>query len=233
MFTLYSLCLDFVNKNFKWKVDTSQLPVSVERDILLHWFECTEELDLSDEELSHVLQICGNNWSNILPITTDKFVMLMCLPKEVPSFAFDSTHVILEYYIMSTDNCTQSRNLCYQCYSPIAKEYKDYSENVWYEKGWIFEHNVTHLVVNGEDLLTEIIWYKKAWCERCIITPLFVIHDYYECRDGYHFHDSKRKYNSDSETEDEDNFVRYKKRVIGNRIDPKHFNNLKKYGLLF
>lgn len=233
MFTLYNLCLDYVNKHLKWKVDTSILPVTVERDLLLNWFKCEEELDLSDEELAHVSQISGNTWASMLPITKTTFAMLMCLPNEVPSFAFERTHVILEYYILNTKNYTKSFNLCLECYWPIAKQNKDYSENVWYEKGWIFEHNVTHWVVNGEDLLNEVIWYRKFWCEKCIITPLFVLHDYYDCKNGYHFHDSKRKYNSDSETEDEDNFVRYKKRVIGNRIDPKHFKNLKKYGLLF
>lgn len=233
MSTLYSLCLDFVNKNFKWKIDTSKLPLTVERDVLLNWFSCTEVLDLSEEELVSVLRACGSNWRELLPVDSKKFMMLMCLPNEVPHFAYERNHIVMDYYIMSTDNYTKRKNLCLDCYIPIARQHKDYSENIWYEKGWIFEHNVTHLVVNGEDLLKDIIWYKKFWCSNCVIAPLFAIYDYYDCKQEFHFHDSKRKYNSDSETEDEENFVRYKRRIVGNRLNPQHFNNLKKYGLLF
>ena len=120
MSTLYSLCLDFVNKNFKWKIDTSILPVTVERDVLLNWFSCTEVLDLSEEELVSVLRACGSSWRELLPVDSKKFMMLMCLPNEVPHFAYERNHIVMDYYIMSTDNYTKRKNLCLECYIPSS-----------------------------------------------------------------------------------------------------------------
>lgn len=210
-----------------WK-ETKVLPTCLQHELLIDWLHCDEEMppaSPSDDILAH-LATFGSKRSPMRPMTTGMFIYLMRLPNEVPSFAAEENHVILDYYVWKSSQ--GEKKLCGFCYPLISKHSKPYSANLWLEKNWQFT-NVQACEVYAEDeLLPKVIWDEDYWCSNCIIEPLWSeIIERDDCYYDYRFHLKRRHAYIQSDSDSDVETSVYKLQP-GNRMCPRMYSCLNK-----
>lgn len=204
--------------------ETNVLPKKLQKDLLEEWLHN----DIVDDDPNIFLE--HKSWNQLLPITPQVFVWLMCHPDEYPMFAYEYNHVIDDYYIKTNYESNCITRLCKDCFPRISGFYKPYSANVWLENNLIFKNIKSHNVVRGDDLLENVIWQEKKWCDECTCTPLFTIESYWDCAAEYDYHHcNKRCYHYDSDDSEDECKEIYSERVIsGNRMSPTDYIKYKK-----
>lgn len=223
---LIDICKKKVMKIYQnnWTEIAGNVTKKLEKDLLEEWLRTDETMDeflMSDP----ALDLCCSSWEDLLPISPQVFVHLMCHPNEIPSFVFEKTHVVFHYYIKTNYQDTNKIRLCSDCFPRESKYYDPCSANYWFRDNIIYKKCISHNVINGDEILEKIIWDQYSWCDRCTITPLFNLLDDNDCCTEYNFHHSrKRPWDSDSDDScDNFNCSHSQSIVKGNRRSDEYF----------
>lgn len=235
MFTcasLFTLAKYKVRKVYRdhW-AETNILPKKIQKELLEEWLGCEESMDSVTPLLEDA------SWRDLQPITPQTFVWLMSHPLEIPGFAFENNHIVLDFYIRVTfDNKydNDGYRLCSDCFPRLSKYYQPYSANVWLKNNWVFKNIKTHFVIKGDDLLENVIWDSKYWCDECTCAPLFNILDYWQCEDiyDYHVHGKRRWLYDSDDSEDEPVSRHHVTPIIGNRVSDTRFDEMLRLNMI-
>lgn len=226
--TLYNMARKAVKMVYKNNWDeTKILPKTLQQDMLISWLQCDESIPEDEEDIYRITRAMDDGWESMKPINSTMFLYLMRLPDAVPPFAYESNHIIWDYFVW-IEGVTEKK-ICEFCMTTKGQPYRPYSANLWLENGWTFKRIQDHSVLCGDEILDCLIWDKENWCNECITQPLWVhILDDDECLDEFQYHLKRRRRWSSSSSEDSDIEYKRETNIVGNRMCLSMFNILKK-----
>lgn len=147
------------------------------------------------------------NLSNLHPVDKHDFIMLMRLPvifySDIWPAHNDHGHLNFDYYEFHNNHHQEYYVLCRPCFLKTSRPNHtdddfDYTE-YWRNKNWTFFNVVTHSVVSPSEFVKNVLKAANSWCDRCILTPLFSLYNWEQCKGESDVHN----YNSDSDTTDD------------------------------
>lgn len=204
---LRKLALDSVRQTYRhhWN-ETCVLPRILQFELLREWMNHDVVPNYIRDDFWEIHKDLYTEFSALRPFTAQKFVHLMMLsPEEVPYFADDWNCIIWNYYRHSYEKeFRPCRKLCHHCYCVESKYFKQYSGNVWKERGWTFYHITDHTGVSGENILEDVVWKATSWCSSCLIEPLFDILTTDACRWEFSYHSKRYRVDFFSSDEEEE-----------------------------
>lgn len=171
--------------------DCLPLPIQrpLRRQLKRQWMRETE---LPDDVATYEYR-----YLDLTLLDKDEFIMVTNHPRTSgtelwPSNAI-SAHIYMNYYEFRIGDCDPLL-LCRSCFLTYCIPTNchwmdiDYLE-YWTSMNWTFYNVIKHYVTNRPRRLIRTLRNKNSWCDRCVLFPLFELHDYNSCTRTTHMHD--------------------------------------------